>query len=80
MDIPSSLLGKIVEIEFVDHTHGTNVTDVAQCIIWGKLLEATGMKVVVQQWQSDKSLTEDTENSVLFQAAIRSITVLEPVK
>lgn len=80
MDIPSSLLGKIVEVRFTDHVHGTNVTTLSDCVVWGKLLKANGTMVIVQQWRSDDSDIEDTENAVLIQSAIYKVTYLEPVE
>jgi len=67
-------IDRVVEIEFYDHTVGEQVTEIAKCIVWGRLLSVTERQVVIQHWEVDKSSTDNATTSALVRSTIRRMT------
>ena len=80
VSIPSDWIGQLVEIGFLDHQKNDNSTDVVNCRVWGKLLSVTARCVVVQQWETDGSSTDNTENAALVRITIHSARLLRYAK
>ena len=75
----TSLLERIVEIEFYDHVSGSEVTELFTCRVWGKLVKVDETKITVQTWQTFDEKDND-EYVILIRKAIISITPLSVVE
>lgn len=73
---PELYIGKIVEVQFVDHVWGDEQTEIMLCRIWGKVIKSDWQKVVIQVWETNKSETDNAEYAILIRAAIHSIRPL----
>lgn len=76
MIIPPELIGQLVEVKFYDHVSGSDVMEVLNCRLWGKLVSITTQRIVIQQWESDGSLTENTDNVVLVHSTVFAVKPL----
>lgn len=77
----TSLLERIVEIEFYDHVSGSGTISLFTCRVWGKLISVSETAVVVQTWHTlDDSNDDNNEYVVLIRKAIISITPLSVVE
>ena len=69
---PGKYLGKIVEVTFWDHVWGDE-KELTECRVFGKLIEQTWQKLVVQVWETNKSQTDNPEYAVVAASTVLRI-------
>lgn len=77
MEHISKYMNQLVEVHFYDHSWTDENEEILECTTWGRMIECTGRKVVIQCWETSKSKEDDAEYAILVRSAIFEIKPLK---
>lgn len=77
MEQSSKYIGQLVEVHFYDHSWTNDKEELLECVVWGRMTECTGRKVIIQCWETDENKDDEAEYAILVRSAIFEIRQLK---
>ena len=75
----TSLMGKVIEVRFLDHAWGSGGTTISVGRTWGVLLKVDDQSLTVQVWEADGEPEHNAEHAAIVRSTVQEIRELTSI-